>query len=240
MVISHYSSTTKDQSVRLCVDFRRINKETVPDSYLMPRVEEIIDCLGEAKYLSVLDLNKGFHQVPMKQDDIEKTAFCTPWGKYEYLFMPFGLRNAPSTFQRLMDLVLNDMLDFSRAYIDDVVIFSNSWKEHLQHLKAVLERLREVGLTAKPSKCAWARASCVYLGFLVGRGLIRPEECKVAAVKNFIRPVTKSDVRSYLGLTGYYYRKFIPAYVGHSVALAAAARKSAPTTVSGVVPTTTG
>lgn len=103
----------KDGSVRLCVDFRRINKETVPDPYLMPRVEEIIDCLGKAEYLSVLDLNKGFHQVPMKEEDVEKTAFCTPWGKYEYLFMPFGLRNAPSTFQRLMDLVLNDTLDFA-------------------------------------------------------------------------------------------------------------------------------
>ena len=91
----------KDGSVRLCIDFRRLNKEIVPDPYLMPHVEEIIDCLGEAMYVSTLDLNKGFHQVPMKPDDIEKTAFCTPWGKYEYLFMPFGLRNAPSTFRLL-------------------------------------------------------------------------------------------------------------------------------------------
>ena len=220
----------KDGSVRLCVDFRRINKETVPDPYLMPRVEEIIDCLGEAKYLSVLDLNKGFHQVPMKPEDVEKTAFCTPWGKYEYLFMPFGLRNAPSTFQRLMDQVLHDMLDFSRAYIDDIVIFSSTWTDHLQHLKSVLDRLREVGLTAKPSKCAWARASCVYLGYLVGGGRVTPEECKVAAVKNFLRPLNKSDIRSYLGLTGYY-RKFIPDYASHSVALTAATRKTAPSAV---------
>ena len=191
-----------------CVDFRRLNKETVPDPYLMPRVEEIIDCLGEAMYVSTLDLNKGFHQVP---DDIEKTAFCTPWGKYEYLFMPFGLRNVPSTFQRLMDLVLDDLLDFARSYIDDIAIFSKTWTEHLQQLKAVLERLRKVKLTAKPIKCKWAYAFCSYLGHVVGRGLIRPEDCKVAAVKNFLQPVTKSDVRSYLGLTGYY-RKFIRDY----------------------------
>ena len=191
--------------MRLCIDFRRLN-ETVPDPYLMPRMEEIIDCLGEAMYVSTLDLNKGFHQVPMKPDDIEKTAFCTPWGKYEYLFMPFGLRNAPSTFQRLMDLVLDDLLDFVRSYIDDIAIFSKTWTEHLQHLKSVLERLREVKLTAKPIKCKWACAFCSYLGYVVGRGLVRPENYKVAAVKNFLQPVTKSDVRSYLGLTGYYSR----------------------------------
>lgn len=130
-----------------------------------------------------------------------------------------------------MDLVLNDMLNFARAYIDDVVIFSNTWTEHLQHLQSVLERLRKAGLTAKPSKRAWSRASCIYLGYLVGRGLIQPEQCKVAAVQNFLQPVTKSDIRSFLGLTGYY-RKFIPNYADHSVVLTAAAtRKTAPAKV---------
>ena len=125
----------KEGSIRLCVHFHRINRVTVPDSYLMSRVNGILDCLGEAKYLTKLDLNKGLHQVPLYQSDIEETAFCTEWGKYEYFYMPFGLRNAPSTFQRLMDLVLTELLHCARAYIDDVVIFSTSWDEHKQHLK---------------------------------------------------------------------------------------------------------
>ena len=145
----------KDGSVRLCVDFRRINAVSVPDPYLMPRVDEIIDRLGKAQYLSKLDLNKGFHQVPVNPSDIEKTAFC--------VFMPFSLRNAPATFQRLMDQVLVNMMDFARAYIDDVVVYSESWEEHLRHLQTVLERFWEVGLTAKPSKCEWVAASGTYL-----------------------------------------------------------------------------
>ena len=98
----------------------------------------------------------------MYQSDIEKTASCTEWGKYEYLYMPFGLRNAPSTFQRLMDLVLTELLHCARAYIDDVVIFSTTWDDHKQHLKAALGRLWEFGLTAKPTKCVWANATCSY------------------------------------------------------------------------------
>ena len=134
----------KDGSVRLCVDFRRINAVSVPDPYLMPRVDEIIDRLGKAQSLSKLDLNKGFHQVPVNPSDIEKTAFCAPARKFEYVFMPFGLRNAPAPFQRLMDQVLVNMMDFARAYIDDVVVYSESWEEHLRHLRSVLERFREV------------------------------------------------------------------------------------------------
>lgn len=144
--------------------------------------------------------------------------------------MPFGLRNAPSTFQRLMDLVLSDHLTYARAYIDDVVIFSTTWSDHITHLCAILNCLREVGLTAKPTKCVWATASCCYLRHMVGRGHVQPELCKVSAVQNFLRPVTKSDVRSYLGLTGYY-RRFIQDYAGHTQALISVTRKTAPSTV---------
>ena len=220
----------KDGSVRLCVDFRRINAVSVPDPYLMPRVDEIIDRLGKAQSLSKLDLNKGFRQVPVNPSDIEKTAFCAPAGKFEYVFMPFGLQNAPATFQRLMDQVLVNMMDFARAYIDDVVVYSESWEEHLRHLQTVLERFREVGLTAKPSKCEWAAASFTYLGHVVGRGQVRPEEGKVKAARDFARPITKTDIRSFLGLTTYY-RNFVDHYADNSVALTAATRKTAPTTV---------
>ncbi len=140
-------------------------------------MDDILDCLSDANYLTKLDLNKGFfHQVPMYQSDIEKTAFCTEWGKYEYLYMLFGLRNSPSTFKRLMDLVWTELLPCTRAYMDDVVIFSTTWDDHKQHLKAVLGCLLEVGLTAKPTKCVWANATCSYLDHVVGRGRF-PETC---------------------------------------------------------------
>ena len=161
----------------------------------------------------------------MYQSDIEKTAFCTEWGKYEYLYMPIGLRSAPSTFQRLMDLVLNELLHCARAYIDGVVIFSTTWDDHKQHLKAVLGLLREVGLTAKPTKCVLANATCSYLGHVVGKGRVQPDLCKVSAAQDFRRPVTKSDVRSYLGLTGYY-RRFVTQYAEHSAALTTAYKKN--------------
>ena len=196
----------------------------------MPRVDEIIDRLGKAQYLSKLDLNKGFHQVPVNLSDIEQTAFCAPAGKFECVFMPFGLGNSPATFQRLMHQVLVNMMDFARAYIDDVMVYSESWEEHLRHLQTGLERFREVGLTAKPSKCEWAAASCTYLGHVVGRGQVRPEECKVKAVRDFARPTTKTDIKSFLGLTPYY-RNFVDHYADNSVALTAATRKTAPPTV---------
>ena len=129
-----------------------------------------------------------------------------------------------------MDQVLVNMMDFARAYIDDVVVYSESWEEHLRHLQTVLERFREVGLTAKPSKCEWAAASCTYLGHVVGRGQVRPEECKVKAVRDIAQPITMTDIRSFLGLTTCY-RNFVDHYADNSVALTAATRKTAPTTV---------
>ena len=131
----------KEGGIRLCVDFRRINTITVPDPYLMPRIDEIIDTLAEAKFLSTLDLNKVFHQVPLRSQDKPKTTFCTSWGKFQYTRMPFGLRGAPAMFQRLMDEAVDDHLDYSRAYLDDIVVFSTSWNQHLQHLTEIIERL---------------------------------------------------------------------------------------------------
>ena len=154
--------------------------------------------------MSKLDLSKGFYQVPVNPDDVEKTAFRTPIGKFEFLAMPFGLRNAPATFQRLMDILLGDTPEFACAYMDDVIIFSNSWDDHLQHINIVMSKLAESGLTAKPSKCEWAKARLVYLGHRVGGGLVAPEECKVEAVKHFKQPGTKTGIRSFLGLAGYY------------------------------------
>ena len=198
-----------DGTVRLCIDFRKVNHITKPHPYLMPRIDEMIDQLGEAHYLSKLDLNKGFYQIPLSQVDQEKTAFCTPWGKFHFNMMHFGLRNAPASFQRMMDTVLDDIHDFSGAYMDDIVIFSQTWEDHVAHIKCVLDRLRKAGLMAKPAKCQWVSASLTFLGHTVGRGMWSTPDHRVEAIRNHVRPVTKKDVQSFLGTTGYY-RKFIP------------------------------
>ena len=134
----------------------------------MPRIDDIIDCLGNAKFLSKFDLAKGFHQVPVRECDRIKTAFVTPWGKYQYRYMPFGIRSAPATFQRLMDVVLHDVWYCCQTYIDDIVVFSSSWEDHCSHLAVVLKKLQDAGLTLKTSKCEWGVATCTYLGLVVG------------------------------------------------------------------------
>lgn len=144
--------------------------------------------------------------------------------------MPFGLRNAPSTFQRLMDQMLDDLLDFTRAYMDDLVVFSSTWEDHLQHLSTLLTRLGQLGLTVKPSKCSWATATCNFLGHVVGRGKVSLMDCKVAAIRDYVRPDTKTAVRSFLGIVGYY-RKFVPDFAQNSLALTKATTKNASPTV---------
>ncbi len=119
----------------------------------MPRIDEMIDQLWEAHYLSKLDLNKGFYQIPLAQVVQEKTAFYTPWGKFHFNMMPFGLKNSPASFQRVMETVLDDIQDFSGTYMDDINIFSQTWEDHVAYIKCVLDRLRKAGLTAKPAKC---------------------------------------------------------------------------------------
>ena len=217
----------KDGGVRICIDFRAVNSITQPDPYLMPLIDEILDALSAAKFISKVDLNKGFHQIPIDNEDIAKTAFCTPWGKFEFVVMPFGLRNGPAVFQRLMDGILHREKDNCQVYIDDIAIFSRTWSEHCTHIEKVLSRLREAGLTANVNKCQWGQTSCEFLGHVVGDGLVSPAELKVGAVRDFPVPQTKKQVRQFLGLTGYY-RRFIENYAEHTFALTEATKKSAP------------
>ena len=217
----------KDGGVRICVDYRAINACTLPDPYLMPLIEEILDTLAPARFISKIDLNKGFHQIPVKPEDAEKTAFCTPWGKFQFQVMPFGVRNGPATFQRLMDRLLHQDLDISRVYIDDIAVFSSSWDAHCKDIARVLGRLRQAGLTANVAKCQWGQTACEFLGHIVGKGKVSPADLKVRAVKEFVFPQTKRQVRQFLGLTGYY-RRFIPKYSEHAYCLTEATRKLAP------------
>ena len=217
----------KDGGVRTCVDYRAVNAVTEPDPYQMPLIEEILDMLASATFISKVDLTKGFHQIPVNPSDCPKTSFCTPWGKFQYKYMPFGLRNGPAVFQRLMDNLLHRDKQFSQVYIDDIAIFSATWEEHCQHIDVVLGRLKEAGLTAKVAKCQWAQTRVEFLGHIVGMGKVSPAELKVKAVADFQLPTTKKGVRQFLGLTGYY-RRFIPNFAEHSFHLTEATRKTAP------------
>ena len=234
--LSNWSSplvpvTKKDGSLRLCVDYRKVNAVSKMDAYPMPRVDNIIDQLGKAKFITTLDLTRGYWQVPMADTDRHKTAFSSPMGLFQFRVMPFGLCGAPATFQRLMDRVLSGFQGYSAAYLDDLVIYSDTWQEHLQHLRHILQRLKSNGLTAKPTKCQFGMAQCSYLGHRVGSGIILPEMDKLEAVKSYPIPKTKKDVRSFLGLTGYY-RKFISGYASMSAPLTNLTRKTAPNAVT--------
>ncbi|XP_034565106.1 uncharacterized protein LOC117830889 isoform X3 [Notolabrus celidotus] len=165
----------KDGSIRFCIDFRYLNSISLFDSYPTPRIDDLLERLGKAKYLTTLDLCKGYWQVPLTEQSRKLTAFRTPWGLFQFTVLPFGLHGAPATFQRLMDQVLSDFSGFAAAYLDDIVIYSNTWEEHLEHLQAVMDRIHSAGLTVNPSKCVFAAAETEYLGHIIGNGVIRPQ-----------------------------------------------------------------
>ena len=169
----------KDGSIRLCVDYRKLNAQSKVDAYPMSRIEDILDRVGKA----TLDLAQGYWQVPVADEDRHKTAFTSPFGLYQFCVMPFGLNGAPATFQILMNEVVRDLEKFAHAYLDDLVAFSDTWTEHLSQLETILEKLQEFWLTAKMSKCQWAMAKCTYLGHVVGGGQVKPEINKLEAVK---------------------------------------------------------
>ena len=146
----------KDGSLRLCVDYRRLNSVSQTDTYPMPRIDDLIDQLGKAKYITTRDLTRGYWQVPVAKADQHKTAFTTPFGLYQFKKMPFGLQGAPATFQRMTDRLIQGLEGFAAAYLDDLIIYSNTWEEHMQHLQQVFARLQDTGLTAKPKKCQFA------------------------------------------------------------------------------------
>ena len=203
----------KDQSIRLCVDYRRLNTVTSKNAFLLPRINESLQALGNAKYFSTMDLTSGFYQVAMEENDIEKTAFTTPFGLWEYTRMPFGLCNSPATFQRLMYRCLGDQaLQSLLIYLDDIIVFSTSFEEHLERLELVFARLQQHGLKIKPAKCSFFQTEVRYLGHLIvaGEG-IKPDPEKTAVVQDWPQPTNVTELRSFLGFTGFF-RKFIQQY----------------------------
>jgi hypothetical protein len=199
-----------DGSYRFCIDYRKLNAVTKRDVYPLPRIDDMLDMLGAAQIFSTLDLESGYWQIPMDKKDIQKTAFSTHRGHYEFLVLPFGLTNAPSTFQRVMDMVLRKHKEFCGVYIDDIIIFSNSFEEHIKHLEQVFTSLNEAQLTIKLKKCKFGKNEVKFLGHLVSHQSVKPDPEKVAAVNRFPVPKCVADIQSFIGLVGYY-RRFIPA-----------------------------
>ncbi|MGL5480857.1 MAG: reverse transcriptase family protein, partial [Aeromonas veronii] len=220
----------QDGTLRFCNDYRKLNEVSAFDGYPMPRVDELLERLGRARYISTLDLTKGYWQVPLSGEAKEKTAFSTPSGHWQYKVLPFGLHGAPATFQRMMNIILQPHQNYAAAYIDDVVIHSENWEDHLDRLRRVFGELRRAGLTANPKKCHLGLTEAKYLGYQIGRGLIRPQEKKVEAVRSVARPTTKTQVRAFLGLAGYY-RCFIPHFASIASPLTDLTKKGHPETL---------
>ena len=194
----------KDATMRLCADYRRVNAASAAQAYPLPCTDDIIDQIGRAHYLTTIDLTKGYRQVPVASEDCHKTAFCTPFGLFEFKVMPFGLQGAPGTFQRLMEGLIRGLSSFASAYLDDLIICSSTWEDHMRHLRIILQKLCNAGLTIKVRKCYFGMATCTYLGHVVGEGSLRPEHAKVEVIRCMPILQTKTQLRAFLGLTGYH------------------------------------
>ena len=199
----------KDGSLRLCIDYRKLNQVTIKNKYPLPRIDDLFDQLQAAKVFSKIDLRSGYHQLRIRDEDIPKTAFRTRYGHYEFLVMPFGLTNAPAAFMDLMNRVFRPYIDeFVVVFIDDVLIYSPSMEKHKEHLRSILETLRTHKLYAKFSKCEFWLEEVQFLGHVISKDGISVDPAKIEAIMKWKTPNNASEIRSFLGLAGYY-RRFI-------------------------------
>ncbi|KAL4112118.1 hypothetical protein QTP88_015966 [Uroleucon formosanum] len=197
---------------RVCVDFRKLNQISTGDAYPLPNITEILDQLGKSRYYTTLDLAQGYHQVKMHPDHCHKTAFSTDKGHFEFLRVPFGLKGAPATFQRLMNSVLTGLNGIKAfVYLDDIIIYALNLEDHSRKLKEVFDRLRESNLKLQPSKCSFLRKEVNYLGHVITDKVVRPNPQKIDCVVKFPTPTNAKEIKSFLGLSGYY-RRFVPNY----------------------------
>lgn len=197
---------------RVVIDYRKVNERTIGDKYPIPNITDILDRLGKAKYFTTLDLASGFHQIEMQEDSISKTAFSIDQGHFEFLRMPFGLKNAPPTFQRVMDHILRGYINkFCMVYLDDIIIFSSSLQEHIYHCKLIFRRLQQFNMKIQLDKCEFFRKEVAYLGHVITPDGVRPNPDKIKAIQRYKIPTTTTEIKGFLGLLGYY-RKFIPQF----------------------------
>ncbi|GBG60065.1 hypothetical protein CBR_g396 [Chara braunii] len=202
----------KNKDLRLCIDYRKLNAQTVKNAGPLPRIDDLLERLGGATYFSKLDLKSGYHQIEIQPQDRYKTAFKTRYGHFEWVVMPFGLTNAPTTFQAAMTTEFRDLLDRSiLIYLNDILVYSRTLDEHLVHLCVVLDRLRAAKYKANRDKCEFAKQELEYLGHYVTRKGIRPLADKIQAIVDWPEPRCTTDVRSFMGLAGYHQR-FVESY----------------------------
>jgi hypothetical protein len=217
----------KDGSMRLCIDYHELNRVTIKNKYPLPRIDDLFDQLQGAQVFSKIDLHSGYHQLKIKSEDIPKTTFRTRYGHYEFLVMPFGLTNAPAAFMDLMNRVFHEYLDrFVIAFIDDILVYSKSLEEHEDHLRIVLQILRDKKLYAKLKKCEFWLNQVVFLGHVISKDGITVDPSKIEAVVSWDRPTNVSEVRSFLGLAGYY-RRFVEGFSRIAAPLTHLTRKNA-------------
>ncbi|KAL0539843.1 hypothetical protein IC582_024064 [Cucumis melo] len=218
----------KDGSMRLCIDYRELNKVTVKNRYPLPRIDDLFDQLQGATVLSKIDLRSGYHQLRIKDEDVPKTAFRSRYEHYEFIVMSFGLTNAPAVFMDLMNRVFREFLDtFVIVFIDDILIYSKTEAKHEKHLRMVLQTLRDNKLYAKFSKCEFWLKQVSFLGHVVSKAGVSVDPAKIEAVTGWTRPSTVSEVRSFLGLAGYY-RRFVENFSRIATPLTQLTRKGAP------------
>ena len=202
----------RDGSLRLCIDYRKLNKVKIRNQYPLPRIDDLFDQLQGAKVFSKIDLRSGYHQLKIRSEDVPKIAFKTRYGHYEFLVMPFGLTNAPVIFMDLMNRIFRPYLDqFVIVFIDDILIYSGSKEDHEEHLRVVLQILRENQLYAKFSKCQFWLDSVAFLGHVISAEGVSVDPQKIEAIVNWKPPMNVTEIRSFLGLAGYY-RKFVEGF----------------------------
>ena len=218
----------KNGQVRPCVDYRQLNAATRKDAYPLPRTQDCFDSVAGSTLFSSMDITSAYNQIPVREEDIPKTAFVTKHGLFEFTTMPFGLCNAPATFQRLMELALAGLQwKICLIYLDDILVFSKTFDEHMGRLNAVLDRIRKANLKLKPVKCHFLQAEVAYLGHILSAEGVRPNPENLDKVQAWKQPRNVKEVQSFLGLANYY-RRFVPSYSYHVRSLIDLTRKNRP------------